>query len=77
MRRFLRSISVFVWVVVTLSWPLTKWLLALDVLFQIIRAAIEQSLLGIARVALHFAVFAALSWYVTYYRPVGRERGIS
>jgi hypothetical protein len=59
----------------TLSWPFTKWLLALDVLFQIIRAAVEHSLLGIARVGLHFAVFAALSWYVTYYRPTNRYCG--
>lgn len=68
-RRLLRAIGWIVWVLVTLSWPVTKWLIALDVLVQLARLAFEQSHLALARATLHFATFSALSWYVTHHRP--------
>ena len=69
MRKLLRGFTVLVWVATTLSWPLLKWLLGFDVVFQIARAAFERSYFSAARVGVHFAALVALTWYVTYYRP--------
>jgi hypothetical protein len=63
-----RLIQIF-WVALVLLWSPVKWLLSLDVLFQLLRAFWTQDPISVARVIVHFSVLCALSWFVQFYQP--------
>jgi hypothetical protein len=63
-----------VWVVTVLVWPLLKWIVSLDVLFQLIRMVHHWSTTGVYAIwtfLLHFAVLTALTCFVSLYKPKG------
>jgi len=60
------------WVVVVLVWPLLKWIVALDVLFQFIRMVYhwDNPDMNAGWVFLmHFAVLTVLTYFVTVFKP--------
>ena len=63
-----------VWVVTVLLWPLMKWILSLDVLFQFVRMFYHWNTLGVYATwtfLLHFAVLIVLTYFVSLYKPKG------
>ncbi|GAB2881117.1 hypothetical protein GCM10027277_57770 [Pseudoduganella ginsengisoli] len=50
------------WVITLLFWPVLRWIMALDVVFQAVRMA------GVTFVA-HFLIFAAVTYFATNYKP--------
>jgi hypothetical protein len=64
----------FVWVVVVLIWPILKWLLSLDVFFQMLRMVYHWNTPGIYAgwtFLLHFSTLTALTYFVSFFRPKG------
>jgi hypothetical protein len=64
----------FVWVVVVLIWPILKWLLSLDVFFQMLRMIYHWNTPGIYAgwtFLLHFSALTALTYFVSFFRPKG------
>ena len=63
-----------VWVVTVLVWPLLKWLVSFDVVFQLVRMIYHWNTPGSYagfRFLLHFAVLTALVYFVSLYKPKG------
>ena len=63
-----------VWVVAVLVWPVLKWVVTLDVLFQFVRMLYHWNTPGIFAgwtFMLHFAVLTALTYFVSMYKPKG------
>ena len=64
----------FVWMMTLLVWPLLKWALSMDVLFQFMRMVYHwhtaNSLAGWTFI-LHFALLTGLTYYVSIYKPKG------
>jgi len=61
-----------VWIVTALFWPLLKWVVALDCLYQLVRALYYSGTPGVHAwwtFALHFAVLTALTYFVGVYKP--------
>lgn len=72
--RFLAGLVKFLWVVLALTWPVLKWLVSLDVVFQFARMAWfwgEPGKFAGTTFALHFAAFVALTYFVSHYKPKG------
>jgi hypothetical protein len=64
----------FVWVVTVLTWPVFKWVLSLDVLFQMFRMIYRWNASDIYadwNFLLHFSVLTAFTYYVSIYKPKG------
>ncbi|MCL7423227.1 MAG: protein kleE [Methylobacter sp.] len=64
----------FVWVVVVLIWPILKWMLSLDVFFQMLRMVYHWNTPGIYAgwtFLLHFSALTALTYFVSFFRPKG------
>lgn len=64
----------FVWVVTVLTWPVFKWVLSLDVLFQMFRMICRWNSSDIYagwNFLLHFSVLTAFTYYVSIYKPKG------
>lgn len=62
------------WVLTVLLWPILKWVFALDCLYQLIRAIYHSNTPGVYgywTFAAHFAVFCALTYFVSVYKPKG------
>ncbi|ALS68399.1 KleE stable inheritance protein [Pandoraea apista] len=62
------------WVTLALFWRPVKWLLSLDVAFQFFRMLWHWETPGVhagLTFLLHFAVLAALTYFVTCFRPKG------
>jgi hypothetical protein len=64
-----------VWIPMVPAWPVLKWALSMDVLTHLVRMIYHrdtpdlhagQDFLG------HFAVLAALTCFVSFYKPKGR-----
>ena len=63
-----------VWVVAVLVWPVLKWVVTLDVLFQLVRMLYHWNTPGVFAgwtFMLHFAVLTALTYFVSMYKPKG------
>lgn len=66
-----------VWLIIVLVWPLLRWLVSLDVLFQLIRMVYHWNTPGVYAgwtFLLHFAVLTALTYFVSVYMPPDIER---
>jgi amino acid transporter len=64
----------FLWVLTVLIWPVAKWILSLDVLFQFVRMLYHWNTPGDYAgwtFLLHFAVLTAITYFVSLYRPKG------
>lgn len=73
-KAFLAGILRFVWVVTVLFWPVLKWIVSLDVLFQAVRMVYYWNTPGIYAgwtFLFHFGVLTALTYYVSIYQPKG------
>ena len=60
------------WLIVVLCWPALRFIMACDVLFQLLRTLVlwdtPGTRAGLA-LLLHFAVFCYLTWFVAYGDP--------
>ena len=64
----------FIWVMTVLIWPMLKWLLSLEVFFQLVRMFYYWNTPGIYAgwtFALHFSLLTALTYFVSIYKPKG------
>ena len=60
------------WVIVVLFWPALRFIMACDVLFQLLRALVLWDTPGTHAgwaLLLHFAFFCYLTWFVAYGDP--------
>lgn len=60
------------WVFVTLCWPVLRFILVCDVLFQLLRALVLWDTPGAHAgwtFLLHYAFFCYLTWFVAYGKP--------
>lgn len=63
-----------VWVFAVLVWPILKWIVALDCVFQIARTIYHWDTPGVYAgwtFMLHFSVLTALTYFVSIYKPRG------
>ena len=63
-----------VWVVLVLVWPILKWIVSIDCVFQLIRMFYHWDTPGVhagVTFLLHFAVLTMLTYFVSVYRPKG------
>jgi hypothetical protein len=63
-----------IWVVTVLTWPVLKWIISFDCLYQMLRMMYHWNTPGTYagfNFLLHFAVFVALTYYVSLYKPKG------
>ena len=63
-----------VWVAIVLVWPVMKWVLSFDVLFQFLRMLYHWSTPGVYATwtfFLHFSVLVLLTCFVSLYKPRG------
>ncbi len=66
------SVIDVVWIVTSLFWPLLRWVLALDCMFQLLRAIYYSrtpDVYGWWTFGLHFAVLTAVTYFVMAYKP--------
>ncbi|AQQ20726.1 MULTISPECIES: KleE stable inheritance protein [Burkholderia] len=64
----------FVWMATVLVWPILRWVVSLEVLFQLLRMFYHWRTPGVHAgwtFLLHFAVLTALTYFVSVYRPKG------
>ena len=72
--RVLSNLIKVVWVVTVLLWPLMKWILSLDVLFQFARMVYHWNTPDVYATwtfLLHVAVLVVLTYFVSLYKPKG------
>ncbi len=63
-----------VWVVTVLVWPLLRWIISLDVVFQLLQMMYYWHTPGVHAgwtVLMHFGVLTALTCFVALYKPKG------
>lgn len=73
-RGVLSNLIKVVWVVTVLLWPLMKWILSLDVLFQAARMIYHWNTPDVYATwtfLLHLAVLVVLTYFVSLYKPKG------
>ena len=66
------SLRKILWIVSVLCWPVLRFIMACDVLFQLLRALVLWDTPGAhagLALLLHFAVFCYLVWFVAYGDP--------
>ena len=66
------SLRQIVWVIVVLCWPLLRFVMVCDVLFQLLRALVLWDTPGTHAgwaFILHYAFFCYLTWFVAYGNP--------
>ncbi len=64
------------WTVTVLVWPLLKWIVALDCVYQLARAVYYWDTPGMYagwKFLLHFGVLTALTYFVMCYQPQPRD----
>lgn len=64
----------FVWVVIVLIWPILKWILSLDVFFQMLRMIYHWNTPGVYAgwtFILHFSLLTTLTYFVSFFKPKG------
>ena len=62
-----------IWVPIVIIWPILKWVISLDVLFQLVRMFVLWDTPGIYpgwTFGIHFGVLTALTWFVSIYNPM-------
>lgn len=67
----------FVWVTIVLVWPFVKWVLSIEIFFQMLRMIYHWNTPGVYAgwtFLLHFSVLVALTWFVDFYRPQGMKQ---
>jgi hypothetical protein len=60
------------WTVLVLFWPIIKWVVSLDVVYQVGRTMYYWDTPGVGAgwtLLLHFAVLTALTYLVAFYEP--------
>lgn len=63
-----------IWVVTVLVWPVLRWVLSFEVLFQMMRMVYHWNTPGMHAgwtFVLHFAALTALTYFVSAYTPKG------
>jgi hypothetical protein len=63
-----------VWVVMVLLWPILKWIISIDCVFQLIRMLYYWNTPGLhvgVTFLFHFAVLTMFTYFVSVYRPKG------
>ena len=63
-----------IWVVTVLIWPVLRWVLSFEVLFQMVRMFYYWNTPGVHAgwtFLLHFAVLTAITYFVSAYTPKG------
>jgi hypothetical protein len=63
-----------VWMMTVLAWPLLRWALSIDVLFQFVRMVYHWNTPGAFAgwtFVLHFVLLTAFTYYVSIYKPKG------
>jgi hypothetical protein len=71
---FFAAVVKAVWVMAVLFWPLLKWVVSIEVVFQMLRMAYYWNTPGVHAgwtFLLHFTGFVALTYFVSAYRPKG------
>lgn len=71
---FVSGILKFVWIAVVLVWPVLKWLVSIEVLFQFIHMLYHWNTSDVYAgwtFLLHFAMLTALTYFVSIYKPKG------
>lgn len=64
----------FVWVVTVLVWPVLKWVLSIEVFFQLLRAFYYWDDPGSYAgwtFLMHFAALTAVTYFVSFFKPKG------
>ncbi|MEF8738623.1 MAG: KleE stable inheritance protein [Candidatus Accumulibacter necessarius] len=72
--RVLSNLIKVVWVVTVLLWPLMKWILSLDVLFQFARMIYHWNTPDVYPTWMflfHLALLVVLTYFVSLYKPKG------
>lgn len=62
----------FVWVTTVLVWPFVKWVLSIEIFFQMLRMIYHWNTPGVYAgwtFLLHFSVLVALTWFVGVFKP--------
>jgi hypothetical protein len=65
-----------IWVAIVLVWPVLKWVLSIDVFFQLFRMIYQWGRADVHDVwtfTLHFAVLTSLTCFVSLYQPKGNK----
>jgi hypothetical protein len=73
-RGFLSALSKGAWVLTAICWPVLKWVLSLDCVFQLVRMIYHWDTPGIYagwNFLLHFSVLCAATYYVSLHKPKG------
>lgn len=63
-----------IWVITVLLWPILKWVIALDCVFQLMRTMYywdTPSMYAGWKFMLHFAVLVGVTYFVSRYKPKG------
>lgn len=63
-----------VWIVFVLIWPVLKWVVSIEVFFQLLRMMYHWNTPGVHAgwtFLLHFGVLTALTYLVAFYKPKG------
>lgn len=63
-----------VWIVFMLIWPVLKWVVSIEVFFQLLRMMYHWNTPGVHAgwtFLLHFGVLTALTYLVAFYKPKG------
>lgn len=68
-KRFLRATLRWVWVLVAMSWPITRWMVKLDLLFAFLRMLFHVTPHAGFEFIAHCVIAAALAGFVIFYRP--------
>lgn len=64
----------FIWVMTVLIWPMLKWILSIEVFFQLVRMFYYWNTPGMYAgwtFTLHFSLLTALTYFVSIYKPKG------
>jgi hypothetical protein len=70
--RFIRGLIKVIWVLTVLVWPLLRWIVAFEVLWQFLRMLWHWNTPGVYAgwtFLLHFALLTALTYFVGEYEP--------
>lgn len=62
------------WVLTVLVWPILKWVVSIDCVFQFVRMMYHWNTPGVHAgftFLVHFAVLTALTYFVSIYKPKG------
>jgi hypothetical protein len=70
---FFAGLIKIIWVPTVLIWPLIKWIISIDVLFQFVRMFYLWNTPGAYpgwTFAIHFGILTTLTWFVSIYNPM-------